>query len=132
MEKRVEFKIGDASEGFAERDLDAIFLDLPNPQDYLHHVRQCLRGGGSLGMILPTFNQVELILKALKEYNFALVEVSEIMQRFYKTDWMRLRPVDRMVAHTGFLIFGRMVDRLAAEDNDGEQNDESNESSDLG
>lgn len=132
LEKRVEFKIGDASEGFAERDLDAIFLDLPNPQDYLHHVRQCLRGGGSLGMILPTFNQVELILKALKEYNFALVEVSEIMQRFYKTDWMRLRPVDRMVAHTGFLIFGRMVDRLAAEDNDGEQNDESNESSDLG
>jgi tRNA A58 N-methylase Trm61 len=29
---------------------------------------------------------------------------------------MRLRPVDRMVAHTGFLIFGRKVDRLAGDD----------------
>ena len=79
-------------------------------------MRQSLRGGGTLGMILPTFNQVELILKALKEQNFALVEVSEILQRFYKSDWMRLRPVDRMVAHTGFLIFGRKVDRLAGDD----------------
>jgi len=116
LQNRVEFKIGHAEEGFEEQDLDAIILDLPNPQDYLDHVRQSLRGGGTLGMILPTFNQVELILKALKEQNFAMVEVCEILQRFYKSDWMRLRPVDRMIAHTGFLIFGRKVDRLAGDD----------------
>ncbi len=122
FQNRVEFKIGNAEDGFAERDVDAIFLDLPNPQDYLTQVRQSLRGGGSLGMILPTYNQVEIILRALKTENFALVEVSEILQRFYKTDWARLRPVDRMIAHTGFLIFGRKVDRLDAEDNEGDNN----------
>ena len=116
LEDRVEFKLGNAEDGFEEQNLDAIILDLPNPQDYLHHVRRSLRGGGSLGMILPTYNQLELILKALKDFNFAFVEVSEILQRFYKSDWMRIRPVDRMVAHTGFLIFGRKVDRLSAED----------------
>ncbi len=75
-------------------------------------------------MILPTFNQVEIILRELKLANFAMIEVSEILQRFYKTDWARLRPVDRMIGHTGFLIFGRKVDRLAAEDSDDEAFDD--------
>ncbi len=124
LQNRVDFKIGNAEDGFDEENVDAIILDLPNPQDYLHHVRKSLRGGGSLGMILPTFNQVEIILRELKLANFAMVEVSEILQRFYKTDWARLRPVDRMIGHTGFLIFGRKVDRLAAEDSDDEAFDD--------
>lgn len=124
LQNRVDFKIGNAEDGFDEENVDAIILDLPNPQDYLHHVRKSLRGGGSLGMILPTFNQVEIILRELKLANFAMIEVSEILQRFYKTDWARLRPVDRMIGHTGFLIFGRKVDRLAAEDSDDEAFDD--------
>lgn len=124
LQNRVDFKVGNAEDGFDEENVDAIILDLPNPQDYLHHVRKSLRGGGSLGMILPTFNQVEIILRELKLANFAMVEVSEILQRFYKTDWARLRPVDRMIGHTGFLIFGRKVDRLAAEDSDDEAFDD--------
>ncbi len=124
LQNRVDFKVGNAEDGFDEENVDVIILDLPNPQDYLHHVRKSLRGGGSLGMILPTFNQVEIILRELKLANFAMIEVSEILQRFYKTDWARLRPVDRMIGHTGFLIFGRKVDRLAAEDSDDEAFDD--------
>lgn len=124
LQNRVDFKVGNAEDGFDEENVDAIILDLPNPQDYLHHVRKSLRGGGSLGMILPTYNQVEIILRELKLANFAMIEVSEILQRFYKTDWARLRPVDRMIGHTGFLIFGRKVDRLAAEDSDDEAFDD--------
>lgn len=124
LQNRVDFKVGNAEDGFDEENVDAIILDLPNPQDYLHHVRKSLRGGGSLGMILPTFNQVEIILRELKLANFAMIEVSEILHRFYKTDWARLRPVDRMIGHTGFLIFGRKVDRLAAEDSDDEAFDD--------
>lgn len=124
LQNRVDFKVGNAEDGFDEENVDAIILDLPNPQDYLHHVRKSLRGGGSLGMILPTFNQVEIILRELKLANFAMIEVSEILHRFYKTDWARLRPVDRMIGHTGFLIFGRKVDRLSAEDSDDETFDD--------
>ena len=109
LEQRVEFKLGDANEGFEERNLDAIFLDLPNPYDYLEQVRTSLKGGGQFATLLPTMNQVELTLRALSQSNFAFVDVCEILLRHYKSDWSRLRPVDRMVAHTGYLIFARSI-----------------------
>lgn len=109
LEQRVKFKLGDANEGFEERNLDAIFLDLPNPYDYLEQVRASLKGGGQFATLLPTMNQVELTLRALSQSNFAFIDVCEILLRHYKSDWSRLRPVDRMVAHTGYLIFARSI-----------------------
>ncbi len=109
LEQRVEFTVGDAHEGFEERNLDAIFLDLPNPYDYLDQVRASLKGGGQFATLLPTMNQVELTLRALSHSNFAFIDVCEILLRHYKSDWGRLRPVDRMVAHTGYLIFARSI-----------------------
>jgi tRNA (adenine57-N1/adenine58-N1)-methyltransferase catalytic subunit len=107
--ERVELKHGDVADGFTEREVDAVFLDLPNPYDYFSQVKEALKMGGFLGMILPTANQVSKSLAALRANDFAFVEVCEIMLRFYKPDWERLRPTDRMVAHTGYLIFGRSV-----------------------
>ncbi|NLC29726.1 MAG: methyltransferase domain-containing protein, partial [Chloroflexi bacterium] len=109
LEQRVDFKLGDAGDGFEERNLDAIFLDLPNPHDYLEQVCLSLKAGGQFGTLLPTMNQVETILRGLSQSHFAFVDVCEILLRHYKSDWGRLRPVDRMVAHTGYLIFARMV-----------------------
>lgn len=114
LDSRVVFKLGDAANGFEERDIDALFLDLPNPYDYLAQAKTSLKGGGYLGMLVPTVNQVERCLQALQHHQFAFVEVCEILLRYYKTDWDRLRPVDRMIAHTGYLLFGRSVDRLDA------------------
>ena len=114
LDGRVVFKLGDAADGFEERDVDALFLDLPNPYDYLVQAKASLKGGGYLGMLVPTVNQVERCLQALQHHQFAFVEVCEILLRYYKTDWDRLRPVDRMIAHTGYLLFGRSVDRLDA------------------
>lgn len=107
--ERVDLKLGDVADGFTERDVDAIFLDLPNPYDYLAQVRASLKLGGFLGMILPTTNQVSKVLQAMRVHHFAFTEVCEVMLRFYKPDWERLRPTDRMVAHTGYLVFGRSV-----------------------
>ena len=70
-----------------------------------------LKGGGFFGNILPTTNQVSNLLIALQREGFEFVEVCEVLIRYYKTVPQRLRPVDRMVAHTGFLIFGRPVTR---------------------
>jgi len=106
---RVDLKLGDVMDGFEERDVDAVFLDLPNPYDYIPQVKASLKLGGFLGMILPTANQITMTLPVLMENNFAFVEVCEIMLRYYKPDWERLRPTDRMVAHTGYLVFGRSV-----------------------
>ncbi|MCL5429577.1 MAG: tRNA (adenine-N1)-methyltransferase [Chloroflexi bacterium] len=106
---RVTLKVRDISAGFDENGLRAIFLDLPNPEDYLSQVRAALQPGGFFGSILPTANQVSLLLAALKQNGFGFVEVSEILHRYYKPIAERLRPVDTMTAHTGFLIFARRL-----------------------
>ncbi len=114
----VELKLGDVADGFEEREVDAIFLDIPNPYDYIPQVKMSLKIGGFLGMILPTVNQVSRSLAALRSNDFSYLEICEIMLRFYKPDWDRLRPTDRMVAHTGYLLFARSVGEVVGEEED--------------
>ena len=106
---RVTLKLRDINLGFDETGADALFLDVPNPYDYMAQVRQALKLGGFFGCILPTTNQVERLLPVLHQQYFAFVEVCEILLRYYKPVYDRLRPTDRMVAHTGYLIFARPV-----------------------
>ena len=73
----------------------------------LNMVRNAIKPGGFFGCLLPTTNQVSRLLEALKTFNFSFIEVCEIIQRYYKPVPARLRPDDRLTAHTGFLIFGR-------------------------
>lgn len=110
LEDRVTFKLGNVEDGFEETGVDALFLDLPNPFDYISQVRNALKPGGFFGSILPTVNQVEKLLVALRQNRFAFLDVCEILLRYYKPEPNRLRPADRMVAHTGFLIFARPVE----------------------
>jgi len=110
LESRVEFKIGDIAEGFEETEVDSFFLDVPNPHDYMEQVRAALKPGGFFCGLVPTVNQVTQLLHSLRRQRFAFVEVCEILLRFYKPEPGRLRPTDRMVAHTGFLIFGRRIE----------------------
>jgi tRNA (adenine57-N1/adenine58-N1)-methyltransferase catalytic subunit len=110
LDPRVDFKLRDIGEGFDETDADAFFLDVPNPYDYTGEVRAALKPGGFLCCLIPTFNQVEKTLQALRQNRFAFVEVCELLLRYYKPEPSRLRPTDRMVAHTGFLVFGRRIE----------------------
>jgi tRNA (adenine57-N1/adenine58-N1)-methyltransferase len=110
LEARVEFKLGDIADGFVEKNMDAMFLDVANPWDYIPQVREALKPGGFFCSLLPTFNQVEQLLVALRRNHFAFVEMCELLLRFYKPEPTRMRPTDRMVAHTGFLIFGRRIE----------------------
>jgi tRNA (adenine57-N1/adenine58-N1)-methyltransferase len=110
LDSRVDFKLRDIQEGFDETDVDAFFLDVPNPYDYTVQVRAALKPGGFLCCLIPTFNQVEKTLQALRQTRFAFVEVCELLLRYYKPEPARIRPTDRMVAHTGFLVFARRIE----------------------
>ena len=115
LESRVEFKLRDIAQGMDEMNAEAFFLDVQNPFDYIAQVRSTLKPGGYFCTLAPTFNQVEKTLQALRLNKFAFLEVCEILLRYYKAEPTRLRPTDRMVAHTGFLIFGRKIEPVADE-----------------
>ncbi|NSW51964.1 MAG: tRNA (adenine-N1)-methyltransferase [Anaerolineae bacterium] len=104
---RVVAHVGDIGDGFAENGVDALFLDVPNPYDYIRQVKASLKSGGFFGSLVPTTNQVSRLVRVLRDEGFLYIQVVEIFYRFYKPEPDRLRPVDRMVAHTGFLIFAR-------------------------
>lgn len=110
LASRVDFKLRDIQEGFDETDVDSLFLDLPNPYDYIPQARATIKPGGFMCSLLPTFNQVEQLLYALRRNKFAFIEVCEILLRYYKPEPERIRPTDRMVAHTGFLTFARRIE----------------------
>jgi tRNA (adenine57-N1/adenine58-N1)-methyltransferase len=109
LDGRVDFRLRDISEGFEETDVTSLFLDVAVPHEYIGQVRAALRPGGFFGSIVPTTNQVSMLLTSLQRHEFEFVEVSELSLRYYKPVPERLRPTDRMVAHTGYLIFARPV-----------------------
>lgn len=109
LEQYVTFKVRDIAEGFDEQGVDALFLDVREPWDYLRHVHAALKGGGFFGSLLPTTNQVAALLRHLQQPAFGYTEVEELILRPYKAVPGRLRPFDRIIAHTGYLVFSRAL-----------------------
>ncbi|WP_028950519.1 tRNA (adenine-N1)-methyltransferase [Sulfurihydrogenibium subterraneum] len=97
----------DLSQPIQEKDFDAAFIDVKEPWLYIENVKSVLKEGAVIGFLVPTTNQVVEILKELKRLDFLDLEVEEILLRSYKPVPDRLRPDDRMVAHTGYLIFAK-------------------------
>ena len=104
--ERVNIYEHDISEPILERDFDCAFIDVREPWLYIENIKLVLSNGAMIGFILPTMNQVIELLNTLNS-GFINVEVVEIFERYYKTLPVRVRPYDRMVAHTGYLIFAR-------------------------
>lgn len=111
---RVEQVNQDIAEGFKHTGADALFLDVREPWLYLEHIPQAVLPGAMCGFLLPTANQVSDLLRGLDAGPFVETEVLEILVRRYKPVADRLRPDDRMVGHTGYLIFSRYMEKPEA------------------
>lgn len=116
LESRVTFIEKDISDGFDHHNVNALFLDVPDPENYLDHARNALRGGGFFGAIVPTTNQMSVLTDHLLKDRWFWVEAQEVLMRRWKTVPARIRPDDQMVGHTGFLVFARAVYRNVREE----------------
>jgi tRNA (adenine57-N1/adenine58-N1)-methyltransferase catalytic subunit len=103
----------DISGGFHETDMDALFLDVREPWVFLDHAWNALKGSGFFGALVPTTSQVSDLLAGLATRAFGDVSVEEVLIRPWKPVAARLRPEDRMLAHSAFLVFAR---KIAADD----------------
>ena len=106
----------DIAEGFEEKDVDALFLDVRTPWEYLDQALDALAPGGQLGFLVPTVDQLSRLLRAFETRPIDEPEVLEIMMRRWKPVADRLRPEDRMIAHTSFLVFAVKQEQSAAWD----------------
>jgi tRNA (adenine57-N1/adenine58-N1)-methyltransferase len=103
-------RVQDAATGFVEQNVDRILVDLPEPWLLLNVVRDALRPGGILSCFLPTILQVKALADALEEHPaFGHAETIETFLREWQVRGRSVRPVHRMVAHTGLLVFARRL-----------------------
>ncbi len=105
----VIFHHGDIRDGVDERDIDAVFLDLPDPWNALRVVHEAMRPGAVLTIFVPSYEQIKKACMALKESGFSDPEIHEILIRRIECNEERTRPATRMIGHTGFVIFTRKI-----------------------
>lgn len=107
LSAHVEFRVGDVGNGFQETDLDAVVLDLPEPEKVISHAKRALRAGGAIACYNPLVSQVERAVAALSAEGFLDVRALELLERPWKVGERGSRPETTMLAHTGFLVFAR-------------------------
>jgi tRNA (adenine57-N1/adenine58-N1)-methyltransferase len=108
---RLTVRIADVyEEGIAERDVDRIVLDLPEPWRVVPHAEAALRPGGVFLSYVPTTIQLHQVWQALDASPlFGLVQQFEVILRPWDAGPQSLRPAHRMVAHTGFITTARRL-----------------------
>ena len=110
----LSMKEGDVYQGFEERDLDRIVLDLPEPWSVVPLAAEALVPGGIILSFLPTVLQIHQLTEALREDpSFDLIETMEILLRPWSVTTRSVRPAHRMVAHTGFITTARKCSPVA-------------------
>ena len=104
-----ELHIGDVYQGIRERGVDRVVLDVPEPWHAVPHVGDALSRGGIFLSFLPTVLQIHRLVEALTaDARFQLIETVEVLLRPWNVTQRSVRPVHRMVAHTGFITTARL------------------------
>ncbi len=88
---------------------DRVVLDLPEPWKAVPNVSKIIKPGGIIVSLSPQITQLQWTARELKKHGFRFLQIFEILKRDWHIDDRRSRPADRMIAHTGFLLFGRKV-----------------------
>ena len=106
---RVTFHVSDIRIGISERDIDAVFLDLPDPWAAVPAAWDALRPCGSLAAFSPNMEQVKQTVAAIRARPFVDVRTIELIEREMEVRDVGVRPSFAPLGHTGYLTFARKV-----------------------
>jgi tRNA (adenine57-N1/adenine58-N1)-methyltransferase len=104
-------QVGDIKAIKFANDYDRAILDMLDPWDAIDAVASALRPGGVLAIYVATATQIQKTISSIKKSNkFAEPETIELIVRNWHHEGLAVRPVHRMIGHTGFIT---VVRRLA-------------------
>jgi len=108
--KNVKFCCRDVVvDGFDEQEVDAIFLDVPEPWAIVPNAADALKGGHHLVSWSPNIEQVSRTVDVLKQNHFIRVRVSEIIERDMLVRQQGIRPRERGITHTAYLVRAQKI-----------------------
>ena len=90
-----------------EDKIDAIITDVPEPWDFF--INNKIDTNLNWVSYLPSMSQIIRINETLKENNFQDIEVKEVILRDWIVDKKVVRPTNKLVSHTGFLVSAKYI-----------------------
>lgn len=94
-----------------QKNVDTIFIDLPEPWNVIEKVYKALKYGGKMGFLSPNIEQVQKTVFLMEKTGFRNIHTFELWERQIRVKENMTRPVDRMVAHTGYLCFANKANK---------------------
>jgi tRNA (adenine57-N1/adenine58-N1)-methyltransferase len=102
--------IGSVQEQEFDQEFDRVILDMLAPWECVEMAAKVLRPGGVFMAYVATTTQLSATAEALKDDgHFTEPESFESMVRGWHHEGLAVRPQQRMIGHTGFLIFARRM-----------------------
>jgi len=105
----VELREADAGTCADSEAYHAAVIDMPEPWGVLGAVTGALRPGSYICAYVPTMNQAERTVRAMRDSGFAETRALENIQREIEVGEGGTRPSFEMLGHTGYLCFGRKL-----------------------
>jgi tRNA (adenine57-N1/adenine58-N1)-methyltransferase len=102
--------IGSVQEASTENKYDRVILDMLAPWECISFAAEVLRPGGVFLAYVATTTQLSMTAEAIKEDgHFTEPLSSETIVRDWHHEGLAVRPMQRMIGHTGFLIVTRRM-----------------------
>ena len=105
-----KLSVGDLQDQSFESEFDRVILDMLAPWECVDIAARALRPGGVFMSYVATTTQLSATAEAIKEDGrFTEPESSETLVRGWHHEGLAVRPQQRMIGHTGFLIQSRRL-----------------------
>ena len=108
--ENVQFRVCDvAADGFSDKDVDAVFIDVPEPWTIIPHAAHAVKTGHFVASWSPNVEQVKRTIDVMKENHFVRISAHEMILRELLVRTQGTRPRERSITHTAYLVRAQKV-----------------------